>query len=39
MFESSVNSDSIQTFHSFSLLLIMFESSVNSDSIQTKKRC
>ena len=35
MFESSVNSDSIQTIIMFSSNDFMFESSVNSDSIQT----
>ena len=36
MFESSVNSDSIQTQEQESDNDYMFESSVNSDSIQTK---
>ena len=35
LFESSVNSDSIQTFKSTGRELQAFESSVNSDSIQT----
>ena len=35
MFESSVNSDSIQTFILSKPLILPFESSVNSDSIQT----
>ncbi len=35
MFESSVNSDSIQTSYMFHLHHTVFESSVNSDSIQT----
>ena len=34
-FESSVNSDSIQTHQKFYLKVHQFESSVNSDSIQT----
>ena len=37
MFESSVNSDSIQTFQQRNEEFILFESSVNSDSIQTKQ--
>ena len=36
-FESSVNSDSIQTTSIYELMELGFESSVNSDSIQTKK--
>ena len=35
-FESSVNSDSIQTFLHHLPHLLKFESSVNSDSIQTQ---
>jgi len=35
-FESSVNSDSIQTSKSSTSSSVSFESSVNSDSIQTK---
>ena len=35
MFESSVNSDSIQTIICYRANSTMFESSVNSDSIQT----
>ena len=35
MFESNVNSDSIQTIGQGSENLVMFESNVNSDSIQT----
>ena len=35
MFESSVNSDSIQTQEELAEDIISFESSVNSDSIQT----
>ena len=35
MFESSVNSDSIQTQKVVMMIGIPFESSVNSDSIQT----
>ena len=35
MFESSVNSDSIQTLKLIKKGNFMFESSVNSDSIQT----
>ena len=35
-FESSVNSDSIQTTSSIIISPNVFESSVNSDSIQTK---
>ena len=34
-FESSVNSDSIQTTTKFTIISKKFESSVNSDSIQT----
>ncbi len=37
MFESSVNSDSIQTCMLKTILVVEFESSVNSDSIQTIK--
>ena len=36
MFESDVNSDSIQTRHSNGATVHLFESDVNSDSIQTK---
>ena len=36
MFESSVNSDSIQTLLLSELKMCEFESSVNSDSIQTR---
>ena len=35
-FESSVNSDSIQTKKCVLSITLLFESSVNSDSIQTK---
>ena len=35
LFESNVNSDSIQTKHSSFNHRIVFESNVNSDSIQT----
>ena len=35
MFESDVNSDSIQTILLTPVPLLMFESDVNSDSIQT----
>ena len=34
-FESSVNSDSIQTLKVMKEVAVLFESSVNSDSIQT----
>ena len=35
MFESNVNSDSIQTKTTWSSIIYLFESNVNSDSIQT----
>ena len=38
MFESSVNSDSIQTNLSITNFSLLFESSVNSDSIQTLQK-
>ena len=38
MFESNVNSDSIQTTQSGVKSQSVFESNVNSDSIQTKLR-
>ena len=35
MFESNVNSDSIQTIKKNAMSPLLFESNVNSDSIQT----
>ena len=37
LFESNVNSDSIQTFVSSLIIIPTFESDVNSDSIQTNE--
>ena len=39
VFESSVNSDSIQTKEFGHSAVAVFESSVNSDSIQTLEEC
>ena len=36
MFESNVNSDSIQTLGEYKITVERFESNVNSDSIQTE---
>ena len=38
MFESSVNSEGIETNHCTILRMFLFESSVNSEGIETAKR-
>ena len=38
MFESSVNSEGIETMSRYSILRILFESSVNSEGIETLPR-